>query len=163
MHRPAFRTLFVVSLIAPARPRHFLPAARRPLPARLPAAGSSPAFTLIEVLVAMAVTLILMGIVVTIFGAIGTGVSNSRAAMDMSDQLRTAKNRLQTDLAGVTAQMLPPRRPESGEGYFEIVDGPAGRLRPTLGPPPESSMAPREYRVRARRARVSWARYNRGR
>jgi hypothetical protein len=50
--------------------------------------------------------------------------------MDMTDQLRTAKNRLQVDLSGVTAQMLPPRRPEYGEGYFEVIDGPAGRLSP---------------------------------
>jgi hypothetical protein len=133
MHRPVVRTSFVLSGRRCAhRLRAFLPAtgsrlatSRRPL--RL-------AFTLIEVLVAMVVTLILMGIVVTIFGAIGTGVSNSHATMDMSDQLRTAKNRLQVDLAGVTAQMLPPRRPEYGEGYFEIIDGPAGRLAPAFSP-----------------------------
>jgi prepilin-type N-terminal cleavage/methylation domain-containing protein len=129
MHRPVVRTPIVVSGCSPAHGRReFLSAtggslstARRTL---------RKAFTLIEVLVAMVVTLILMGIVVTIFGQISTGVSNSHATMDMTDQLRTAKNRLQVDLAGVTAQMLPPRRPEYGDGYFEIIDGPAGRLSP---------------------------------
>ncbi|HEY4309582.1 MAG TPA: prepilin-type N-terminal cleavage/methylation domain-containing protein [Pirellulales bacterium] len=89
-----------------------------------------PAFTLIEVLVAMAVTLMLMAIVVTIFGAIGENVSKNNSSMEMNDQLRSVKQRLQLDLAGVTVQMLPPRRDENGEGYFEIIEGPVGRLPP---------------------------------
>lgn len=86
------------------------------------------AFTLIEVLVAMAVTLILMGIVVTIFGLLGDNVSNSRAAMEMSEQLRGVKQRLQADLAGLTATTLPPLRPERDGGYLEIIEGPVGRI-----------------------------------
>ena len=85
-------------------------------------------FTLVEILVAMAVTLILLGIVVTIFGIVGDNVSNSRATIEMTDQLRAAKHKLQLDLQGATTQMLPPRRPEWGEGYFEIIEGPVGRL-----------------------------------
>ena len=96
----------------------------------LPHPGQARAFTLIEVLVAMTVTLILMGIVVTIFGAIGDNVSKSNSSMEMNDQLRSVKQRLQLDLSGVTVQMLPPRRDENGEGYFEIIEGPVGRLPP---------------------------------
>jgi len=87
-------------------------------------------FTLVEVLVAMAVTLLLMGIVVTIFGSIGDNVAKHNASMELSDQLRSVKQRLQLDLSGATTQMLPPRRPENGEGYFEIIEGPVGRLPP---------------------------------
>ena len=97
---------------------------------RRPRPVLSGAFTLIEVLVAMTVTLILMGIVVTIFGAIGDNVSKSNSSMEMNDQLRSVKQRLQLDLSGVTVQMLPPRRDENGEGYFEIIEGPVGRLPP---------------------------------
>ena len=98
-----------------------------------PARQSAPrtprsAFTLIEVLVAMAVTLILMGIVVTIFGLLGDNVSKSRAAMEMSEQLRGVKQRLQADLAGLTATTLPPLRPERDGGYLEIIEGPVGRI-----------------------------------
>ena len=78
----------------------------------------------------MTVTLILMGIVVTIFGAIGDNVSKSNSSMEMNDQLRSVKQRLQLDLSGVTVQMLLPRRDENGEGYFEIIEGPVGRLPP---------------------------------
>ncbi len=91
-------------------------------------------FTLVEVLVAMAVTLLLMGIVVTIFGSIGDNVAKHNASMELSDQLRSVKQRLQLDLAGATTQMLPPRRPENGEGYFEIIEGPVGRLPPNTEP-----------------------------
>jgi len=86
------------------------------------------AFTLVEILVAMVVTLIMLGIVVTIFGLIGQNVSGSRATMEMTDRLRAAKHRLQLDLAGITVTMLPPRRPENDEGYFEYIEGPVGRM-----------------------------------
>ncbi|HEY2841757.1 MAG TPA: prepilin-type N-terminal cleavage/methylation domain-containing protein [Pirellulales bacterium] len=86
------------------------------------------AFTLVEILVAMVVTLIMLGIVVTIFGRIGQSVSASRAVMEMTDQLRATKQRLQLDLAGITVTMLPPRDPKNGEGYFEYIEGPVGRV-----------------------------------
>lgn len=85
---------------------------------------SRAALTLIEMLVAMAITLIMMGAVVTIFGTVGNSVSGSRATMEISERLRNARNVLQRDLGNITVTMLPPRRPESDEGYFEYVEGP---------------------------------------
>ncbi len=82
------------------------------------------AFTLIEMLVALAITLIMMGAVVTLFGVVGESVGHSRTAIEMSDRLRSARNTIQSDLLGVTATMKPPLRPENGEGYFEIIEGP---------------------------------------
>jgi len=72
-----------------------------------------------------------MGIVVTIFGLLGDNVSKSRAAMEMSEQLRGVKQRLQADLAGLTATTLPPLRPERDGGYLEIIEGPVGRIEGT--------------------------------
>ena len=40
----------------------------------------------------------------------------------MVDQLRTAAERLRMDLAGVTVTMLPPRRVENNDGYFEYIE-----------------------------------------
>lgn len=80
-------------------------------------------FTLIEMLVALAITLIMMGAVVTLFGVITESVASSRSALEMSDRLRTARNQLQRDLHGATATMQPPLRPENDEGYFEIIEG----------------------------------------
>jgi type II secretory pathway component PulJ len=80
--------------------------------------------TLVEMLIAMVATLILMAAVVQVFGAFGTAMTASRAALGTDARLRTAAARLRDDLAGVTVQMLPPRDPGQGEGYFEVIEGP---------------------------------------
>lgn len=81
-------------------------------------------FTLLEVLVAVTITLILMGLVVEVFSRVSTGVNNSRANMELNDQLRNAKHRLIMDLRGATAPMTPPLDPFKNLGYFEYVEGP---------------------------------------
>ena len=85
--------------------------------------------TLVEMLVSMAITLIMMAAVVTIFDLMGTSVNDSRATLEMSSRLRNARNRLQRDLASVTCPLLPWARPESGCGYFEYTEGPFNDLR----------------------------------
>ena len=87
-------------------------------------------FTLMEVLVAVTITLILMGAVVQVFVWISAGVADARATLEMQDRLRTVATRLQKDLAGVTVTMLPPRSPEDDEGYFEYTEGPMTDWRP---------------------------------
>jgi prepilin-type N-terminal cleavage/methylation domain-containing protein len=81
-------------------------------------------FTLIEMLVALAATLLMMGATVTLFGVIVDSVSGSRSLLEISDKLRATRNRIQADLQGATATMRPPLRPENDEGYLEIVEGP---------------------------------------
>jgi prepilin-type N-terminal cleavage/methylation domain-containing protein len=81
-------------------------------------------FTLLEVMVALTITLILMGLVVEVFSRIGKGVNNSRANMELNDQLRNAKHRLIQDLRGATCPMTPPLDPFMNLGYFEYVEGP---------------------------------------
>lgn len=80
--------------------------------------------TLVEMLVATAVTLILVGLVVQLFGVVGGSVTASRSLLESTDQLRSAAFRLRTDLSGITALPLPPARPESDSGYLEIIEGP---------------------------------------
>lgn len=80
--------------------------------------------TLVELLVATAVTLVMMAAVVTAFGVINDAISHSRATVEMTDRLRVARDRLQRDLDSVTATMIPPLRPSADEGYFEYVEGP---------------------------------------
>lgn len=82
------------------------------------------AFTLIEILVSLVITLIMMGAVVTLFGVVTDSVSGSRALLETSDRLRAARNRIALDLQGATVTPAPPRRPENDEGYLEIVEGP---------------------------------------
>jgi hypothetical protein len=75
-------------------------------------------------LVSLAITMIMMGAVVSLFGIISDSVSGSRSIIEMSERLRAARNRLQTDLQGATADMRPPLRPEADQGYFELIEGP---------------------------------------
>jgi prepilin-type N-terminal cleavage/methylation domain-containing protein len=104
------------AISAPARARAPRRAARLPV--------GRHAFTLIEMLVSLAITLIMMGAVVTLFGTVTDSVSSSRALLEASDRLRACRNRLQADLQCATASMKPPLRPENGEGYLEIIEGP---------------------------------------
>ncbi len=99
-------------------------AARRGLNGGLHRGRRSGGFTLIEMLVSLAITLIMMGAVVTLFSVISESVAGSRTAIEMADRLRAARDQLQLDLQGATATMKPPLRPENDEGYFEIIEGP---------------------------------------
>ena len=80
--------------------------------------------TLIEMLVSVTLTLMIVFALVSVFDLIGKRVTDGRALIELSGNLRGAANRLQQDLAGLTATTLPPRDPSHGEGYLEIVDGP---------------------------------------
>lgn len=82
------------------------------------------AFTLLEVLIALTITLILLGTAAELFKRVGEGINNSRSVMELHDQLRHAKHRLILDLRGASAPTIPPLSPEMHLGYFEYVEGP---------------------------------------
>ncbi len=94
---------------------------KRPAPLRSRLAAG---FTLIEILVAASLSLLLLGAVVAMFGAVGGAITDSRSMLEAADKLRLTAERLQMDLAGATATMNPPRKPENNEGYFELIKGP---------------------------------------
>lgn len=87
-------------------------------------------FTLVEMLVAVAITLIMMTTVVTVFGLVMDSIGNSRATIEMTDRLRGARNRLALDLQGATAPMTPSISPDLSAGYTEIIEGPIGAIYP---------------------------------
>lgn len=89
---------------------------------RSPAVG----YTIVEILVALSLSLVLMVMVVHIIGTVGTSIARGRAGLEMADRLRAAQARLSEDLGGVTVSMAPPRDPAANEGYFEYTEGPAG-------------------------------------
>lgn len=87
--------------------------------------------TLVEMLIAMAITLVMIGAVVTIFANVTGSVQKRRAMIEMSGQLRHARNVLQRDLAGATCPAVTWQRPESNHGYLEIIEGPLTDANPT--------------------------------
>lgn len=82
-------------------------------------------FTLVEILVATTLALLLMGAVAVMFGRVAESITDSRSMLEAADRLRLAETRLQMDLAGITATVCPPLKPENNEGYFEYIEGPA--------------------------------------
>ncbi len=91
---------------------------------RMNRAGCRLGYTLVEMMVATALTLVMMYAVVSIFADIGDSVNNSRAALEMSERLRATVTLLGMDLSGLTAVPRPPRAVEGDEGYLEIIEGP---------------------------------------
>jgi hypothetical protein len=79
--------------------------------------------TIVEMLVATAATLMLMGAIAQVFSVFGSAVTNSRSMIEQDARLRSVAWRLRTDLAGATARTLPPVDPTAGEGYVEIIEG----------------------------------------
>ena len=97
-----------------------------PRPSPLVSRPSRSAYTLVEMMIATALTLLMMAAVVRVFSGIGEGVSDSRSMLETSDRLRSAASRLRLDLEGVTAPLTPPLDPAAGQGYFEYTEGPVG-------------------------------------
>lgn len=85
----------------------------------VPATG----LTLIEMLVALAVTMVMMAAVVNLFANISGSIRNRRAVIEVSAQLRQARMRLAKDLAGATCEATTWQRPEENRGYIEIIEG----------------------------------------
>lgn len=82
------------------------------------------AMTLVEMLVAVAASLLMMAAIAQAFAAIGDALSGSRAVLELDARLRTVAWRLRSDLNGATALPVPPLNPAVGEGYLEIIEGP---------------------------------------
>jgi len=80
-------------------------------------------FTLVEMLVTIAVTLLLMLAIVNFFEFVGESARDGRAGIEMAGPLRGTAMRLQTDLDLVTVPLRPWPNPASGLGYFEYYEG----------------------------------------
>ncbi len=86
--------------------------------------GSNRGFTLVEMLVAMAVTLLLMAALGKGFAYIGESIRDSRVQVELTNDLRDVTNRLQEDLTRCTVPMQPSREGSEPDGYFMYYEGP---------------------------------------
>ncbi|MGN6547850.1 MAG: PulJ/GspJ family protein, partial [Aureliella sp.] len=80
-------------------------------------------FTLLEVLIATAVTLLMMVSLAQVFKIIGDSMKQGRAALQMNNTLRSVSFRLRHDLNNLTVRVDPPADASAGSGYFEYFDG----------------------------------------
>ncbi|MFO1064797.1 MAG: hypothetical protein U0892_13110 [Pirellulales bacterium] len=85
---------------------------------------SRSAFTLLEVLLATAVTLLMMLSLAKIFTLIGDGMKQGRAGLTLNNRLRAITFRLRNDLNNLTVRLKPPADAVGSAGYLEYTDGP---------------------------------------
>jgi prepilin-type N-terminal cleavage/methylation domain-containing protein len=80
-------------------------------------------FSLTELLVASAITLVIMGALAQLFSMYSRSLSQSQASVALNGQIRNAAWKLRKDLAGTTVAFGPWIGPENGAGYFELIEG----------------------------------------
>ena len=86
---------------------------------------STNGFTLTELLVAAALSLVVMGAVASLFGILSRSIRQSQATVDLGSLMRSAAWQLRQDLTGLTCRVGPWASPETSSGYFELIEGPA--------------------------------------
>lgn len=97
--------------------------ANSPQLSRRPRRASRRGFTLVEMLVTVAVTLLLVFSLVQMFQWIGERVADGRGAIELGGGMRGVAARLQLDLDGLTAPLRSWPDPDTASGYFEIIEG----------------------------------------
>lgn len=92
-------------------------------------------FTLVEMMIALVITLLIVFAMVEAFRWIGETTTVGRAVIEMLGQMRHARYRLEDDLSRCTVP-LEPWRTEGGQhqGYFEYIEGPTTDDRVDNGP-----------------------------
>ncbi len=66
-------------------------------------------FTLLEVMIATAITLLMMISLVQVFKVISDSMKQGRASLQMNNNLRSVTNRLRKDLANLTVESIRHR------------------------------------------------------
>ncbi|QDT09471.1 PulJ/GspJ family protein [Planctomycetes bacterium K23_9] len=84
----------------------------------------STAFTLVEMLVAMAITMLMMAALARAFGFVGEAVKDSRADVEMSGRLVDINARLADELKRCTVSLQPAVETDDPLGYFLYSEGP---------------------------------------
>lgn len=80
----------------------------------------------------MALTLLMMAAVVSVFANISRSVSNRRASIEMTGQIRNTRGVLQRDLEGATCPGITWQRTDSNHGYIEVIEGPRADFDPSI-------------------------------
>lgn len=91
---------------------------------------SRQAFTLIEMMIAMVLTLIMVWAIAEFYAYVGETVKDGRAMIEVRAQLRTAAQRLKADLALLTVVPAPPVNDGDASGYLMISEGVASDCDP---------------------------------
>ncbi len=83
-----------------------------------------PGFTLVEMLVAMAVTLLMMAALARSFGFVGEQVRDGRGNMHLASELRDVTTRMSDELKRCSVSLKPNDGGPDQPGYFMYYEGP---------------------------------------
>ncbi|MBR2695265.1 MAG: prepilin-type N-terminal cleavage/methylation domain-containing protein [Thermoguttaceae bacterium] len=86
-----------------------------------PFSGKGKGYTLIEVMIAVTLTLVLMYALAAIFGRVTSIMTQTQDILSMTNNLRAAKDRLREDLENLTVPHL--KAPTSKYGFFSYSEG----------------------------------------
>lgn len=81
-------------------------------------------FTLVEMLIAMTITLLMMVAVARAFSFVGSRIRESRGNVKLSNELRNITTRLNDELNRCTVRLEPTLRGSDQSGYFLYSEGP---------------------------------------
>ena len=85
--------------------------------------------TLIEILIALTMTLIVLGAMTSAFQYASAAMQEGRAVLEMSNRVRVAENLMRRDLANLTVEPRPYIGNAIPNGYFEYIEGPRRDLK----------------------------------
>lgn len=85
--------------------------------------SSRRGLTLIEIMIALTMTLIVLGAMMQAFQYASGQMQMGRATMEMANRLRSAEELLRSDLKNLTVEPRPYTGVTNPNGYFEIIDG----------------------------------------
>ena len=94
-------------------------------------------FTLVELMVAMCVSLMLLGGVVSLFGTLGESVNDSKSNSEMLQTVRHSVKQLQSDLGNVSLIPDPAQTRINPQGFFEYTEGPFNDIQAYSDEPQE--------------------------
>ncbi len=80
--------------------------------------------TLVEIMIALTMTLVVLGAMMTAFQFASEQMQMGRGVMEMANRLRSGEELLRSDLANLTVDPRPYTETTNPNGYFEIVEGP---------------------------------------
>lgn len=94
-----------------------------------PSLATRRGLSLIEIMIALTMTLIVLGAMMTAFQFASQQMQLGRAVMEMANRLRAAEEVLRNDVSNLTVEPRPYTESTIPNGYNEIVEGPLRDLR----------------------------------
>jgi type II secretory pathway pseudopilin PulG len=82
-----------------------------------------PGFTIVEMMIAMVLTLIMVYAIAEFYAYVGETVKDGRAMIEISGAVRNATQRLKADLDLRTVKLTPPIDDATASGYFCLTEG----------------------------------------